>query len=164
LGVRVRALTLSANPNPNPNPDPTLTLTLTLTRYPGGLGGGLVDYLTADSAVAPPRAAWQYAERLVLLPRFFLAADHGQLGTAGAAARNGGGGGGGGESGGGAGGGTAALVLSSFSQPYKVAPETLQAWLAAMRRLPPSTSLVRLQPKHAACVPPAHRAPAARAP
>ena len=36
------------------------------------------------------------------------------------------------------------LVLSSFSQPYKVAPETLQAWLAAMRRLPPSTSLALL--------------------
>ena len=84
----------------------------------------------------------------MLLPGFFLAADHGQLGTAGAAARgdggDGGGGGGGGENGGGGGGGTAALVLSSFSQPYKVAPETLQAWLAAMRRLPPSTSLALL--------------------
>ena len=83
--------------------------------YPGGLGGGLVDYLTSDGAVAPPGAAWQYAERLVLLPCFFLAADHGRVGTAEAEARSGGGGGGGGDRDGDRGGGERYERSSTFN-------------------------------------------------
>ena len=50
----------------------------------------------------------------------------------------------GGGGGAGGGGGSAGLVLSSFSQPYKLSPATLHAWAAALRRLPAATSLALL--------------------
>lgn len=115
--------------------------------YPSGLGGQLVDYLTADAASvwagdgrrSSPSA--DFSERLVLLPSFFLVADHGlslRIARHGHGRR-------------GAARGTAAAarcVLSSFSQPYKLMPETLQAWVGALARLGArcSLALVRFHP------------------
>ena len=124
--------------------------------YPASLGGHhLVDYLIGDAisllgdatstwpqrSTAPPPSL--YPERLVLLPRFFLAADHHvtfplrATGPQGPHAfsmppppRH------------------APCALSSFSQMYKLRPSTLETWLSVVRRLPAHCSilLLRFQP------------------
>jgi predicted O-linked N-acetylglucosamine transferase (SPINDLY family) len=103
--------------------------------YPGTMGGGLLEYVLTDSAAAGPSTKGLYAERLVLLPGFFLATDHAvnfrHLDAASSAGRRAADDadeeGDGGDIGGG-------LTLSSFSQPYKLEPHTLAAWVNVLHR------------------------------
>ena len=105
--------------------------------YPGGLGGRLVQYALADGVSAPPTSRALYHERLVLHPTFFLAphpaagaaapAEAAADAEAAAAVR------------------AAGARLSTFSQPYKVQPETLASWANALRRAPPASQLVLLR-------------------
>ena len=130
-----------------------------------------MDYLHADASVLPAgvaEASALYAERLVLLPSFFLAADHAASAKDFGVVGGGGGGGGGGGSGGEGGedqrverplptlgsGSPSCASLSSFSQPYKLRPETLAVWANGLRRLPPSCPLHLLRFREARACPP----------
>ena len=102
--------------------------------YPAGLGGQLVDYVHADIASlwsVGPRPSADIAETLVLLPASFLVADHGLTFPHVRRTRR-----------------TKALracSLSSFSQPYKLQPDTLQAWVGIVHRLRCSLELVQFR-------------------
>ena len=93
-----------------------------------------MDYVRADIAslwAVSPRPSADIAEALVLLPASFLVADHGLTfphvrSTRWAKTLR-------------------RCSLSSFSQPYKLQPDTLQAWVGIVHRLRCSLELVQFR-------------------
>ena len=112
--------------------------------YPATLGGRLVDYVAADAISVGPRsrsgrATEMYSERVLLMPGFFLVADHGfSYPSVKAAAL---------------GGPAHRCSLSSFSQPYKVQPQTLDLYVGVLQRLSPSRCMLELVRFHESSVP-----------
>lgn len=91
--------------------------------FPGTLGAPWVDYLLADSVVAPKAHQWMFSERLLHLPGIYQPncrerecgpvprrTDEGLPEDA--------------------------LVLCSFNQTYKITPEMFSVWLEILRAVP----------------------------
>jgi predicted O-linked N-acetylglucosamine transferase (SPINDLY family) len=105
--------------------------------YPGTLGDcRLVDYIIGDPVVTPLEHAWQYSERLVLLPHCYQPNDRKRvIGTqptrskAALPAR--------------------AFVFCSFNQSYKITPEIFELWCRLLKEVRGSV-LWLLQPNRVA--------------